>query len=66
VTFLLDKKGVVRRVHPGGQYVQGDAGYAELRASIEELLAEKGEGAPASEAGLKPRAQGAATKVGGI
>ena len=42
VTFVLDKKGVVRHVHPGGQYVEGDAGYAKLRASIEELLAEKG------------------------
>ncbi len=42
VTFVLDKKGVVRHVHPGGQYVEGDAGYVKLRASIEELLAEKG------------------------
>ncbi|NVB81357.1 MAG: TlpA family protein disulfide reductase [Kofleriaceae bacterium] len=40
VTFVLDKKGVVRHVHPGGQYVAGDAGYAELRAVIERLLAE--------------------------
>ncbi len=42
VTFVLDKKGVVRHVHPGGQYVEGDAAYAKLRASIEELLAEQG------------------------
>lgn len=40
VTFVIDKKGVVRHVHPGGQYVQGDAAYAELRAVIERLLAE--------------------------
>jgi peroxiredoxin len=42
VTFVLDKKGVVRHVHPGGQYVEGDADYAKLRASIEELLREGG------------------------
>ncbi|HEY5946515.1 MAG TPA: redoxin family protein [Kofleriaceae bacterium] len=41
VTFLVDKHGVVRHVHPGGQYVEGDAGYADLQAAIERLLAEK-------------------------
>ena len=41
VTFLLDKHGVVRDVHPGGQYVEGDASYAELEGTIERLLAEK-------------------------
>jgi peroxiredoxin len=41
VTFLLDKRGVVRYVHPGGQYVAGDAAYAELESSIERLLAEQ-------------------------
>lgn len=40
VTFLLDKHGVVRHVHPGGQYVEGDPGYAGLQAAIERLLAE--------------------------
>lgn len=40
VTFLLDKHGVVRHVHPGGQYVAGDASYAVLTAAIERLLAE--------------------------
>lgn len=40
VTFVLDKKGVVRHVHPGGQYVEGDPEYAELQAVIERLLAE--------------------------
>jgi peroxiredoxin len=38
VTFLLDREGVVRHVHPGGQYVEGDAAHAELRAAIERLL----------------------------
>jgi peroxiredoxin len=40
VTFLLDKRGVVRYVHPGGEYVAGDSSYAELSAAIERLLAE--------------------------
>jgi peroxiredoxin len=43
VTFVLDKRGVVRHVHPGGQYVEGDSGYTKLRASIEALLAENGD-----------------------
>jgi peroxiredoxin len=40
VTFVLDKHGVVRHVHPGGQYVEGDRGYGELKAAVERLLAE--------------------------
>lgn len=40
VTFLLDKKGVVRHVHPGGSYVKGEPAYDEMRAAIEKLLAE--------------------------
>ncbi|MGH9361369.1 MAG: peroxiredoxin family protein [Thermoanaerobaculia bacterium] len=38
VTFLLDRDGVLRHVHPGGQYVAGDPDYAALEAKIEELL----------------------------
>lgn len=38
VTFVLDKQGVVRHVHPGGEYVAGDPGYAELERAIERLL----------------------------
>ena len=41
VSFLLDREGVVRHIHPGGQYVKGDADYRLLRSKIEELLAEK-------------------------
>jgi peroxiredoxin len=41
VSFLIDRKGVVRHIHPGGQYVKGDEAYAALKAKIEELLAEK-------------------------
>ena len=41
VSFLLDRKGVIRHIHPGGQYVKGDQAYREMKAKIEELLAEK-------------------------
>ncbi|HWL89018.1 MAG TPA: TlpA disulfide reductase family protein [Polyangiaceae bacterium] len=41
VTFVLDKKGVVRHVHPGGQYIEGDKAHAKLITVIEQLLAEK-------------------------
>lgn len=40
VTFLLDKHGVVRHVHPGGQYVDGESAHGEMTAMIERLLAE--------------------------
>lgn len=39
VSFLLDREGVVRWVHPGGKYVEGDEDFAELEAAIERLLA---------------------------
>ena len=41
VSFLLDRRGVVRHIHPGGQYVKGDADYAAMKATIEELLRER-------------------------
>jgi len=41
VSFLLDRKGVVRLIHPGGQYVKGDADYAVMKRKLEELLEEK-------------------------
>lgn len=40
VSFLLDRRGVIRYVHPGGQYVRGDAAYEELETRIERLLSE--------------------------
>ncbi|HUG36776.1 MAG TPA: hypothetical protein VML54_07485, partial [Candidatus Limnocylindrales bacterium] len=40
VSFLLDRQGVIRHVHPGGQYVQGGAEHAALEAAIERLLAQ--------------------------
>jgi peroxiredoxin len=41
VSFLIDRQGVIRFIHPGGQYVKGDDDYAALKGKIEELLAEK-------------------------
>ena len=41
VSFLLDRHGVVRHIHPGGQYVKGDEDNLLLRSKIEALLAEK-------------------------
>lgn len=41
VSFLIDKKGVTRHIHPGGEYIKGDADYASLQAAIEGVLAEK-------------------------
>jgi len=40
VSFLLDRNGVVRAIHPGGQYVEGDGDYEAMHGMIEELLAE--------------------------
>lgn len=39
LTFLLDKKGKVRHIHPGGILEPGDA--KELGQQIDALLAEK-------------------------
>ena len=41
VSFLIDRKGVIRHVHPGGEYVKGDKDYVAIKAAIEKLLAEK-------------------------
>jgi peroxiredoxin len=37
-SFLIDKRGIIRYVHPGGQYVRGDADFTRLEAMIERLL----------------------------
>jgi peroxiredoxin len=39
-SFLIDKHGVIRFVHPGGKYEPGSDGERELRAAIERLLKE--------------------------
>jgi peroxiredoxin len=41
VSFLIDRNGIIRYIHPGGQYVKGDDDYAMLKSKIEELLTEK-------------------------
>ena len=41
VSFLIDKRGVIRHIHPGGEYIKGDKDYAAMKAKIEELLAEE-------------------------
>lgn len=38
VSFLLDREGVVRWVHPGGEYPPASDDYAELEAMVEALL----------------------------
>jgi thiol-disulfide isomerase/thioredoxin len=41
VSFLIDKKGIIKHIHPGGKYVKGDKDYTLMQQKIEELLAEK-------------------------
>lgn len=38
VSFLLDRQGVVRWVHPGGEYAPDSDAYTELEAMVETLL----------------------------
>ncbi len=40
VSFLLDKRGVIRHIHPGGEYAKGDPAYDAMKAAIERLIAE--------------------------
>lgn len=40
VTFLIDRNGIIRHIHPGGQYVKGDTDYTDLKIAIELLLKE--------------------------
>ena len=41
VSFLIDRRGVIRHIHPGGQYVRGEPDYARLEDTIEKLLDER-------------------------
>jgi peroxiredoxin len=49
VSFLIDRHGVVRWIHPGGEYHRSadpaharcDADYRELRGLVEKLLSER-------------------------
>ena len=40
VSFLLDRQGIIRSIHPGGKYVKGDPDYRRMQADIEALLRE--------------------------
>jgi peroxiredoxin len=40
VSFLLDKHGVIRHVHPGGEYAKGEPAYDAMKGAIERLLVE--------------------------
>ena len=39
VSFLVDQRGIIRKVHPGGTLAPGTPDYLALRAKIDELLA---------------------------
>jgi peroxiredoxin len=41
VSFLIDRKGIIRHIHEGGSYVKGDKAYQMMRSKIDELLREK-------------------------
>ncbi|HEU5056651.1 MAG TPA: redoxin domain-containing protein [Kofleriaceae bacterium] len=40
VSFLLDRKGMIRFIHPGGKYAPGSHDLAEIERKIRSLLAE--------------------------
>jgi len=40
VSFLVDKKGIIRYVHPGGEFRPGDRDYREIEKTILRLLAD--------------------------
>jgi peroxiredoxin len=41
VTFLIDRHGIIRHIHPGGRMAPHTPDYAAMRAKIETLLAER-------------------------
>jgi peroxiredoxin len=40
VSFVLDRRGTIRHVHPGGSYAPGTADHDAMQAAIEALLLE--------------------------
>ena len=40
VSFLIDRRGIIRHIHPGGRLALGEPDFAAMRAKVEELLAE--------------------------
>jgi len=41
VSFLVDRRGVIRYIHPGGALEPGTPDYVAVRAKVEQLLAER-------------------------
>ena len=41
VSFLIDRRGVIRLVHPGGTLEPGTPDFAAVQAKVEQLLAER-------------------------
>ena len=41
VSFVLDRRGTIRHVHPGGSYAPGTADHEAVQAAIEALLTER-------------------------
>ena len=56
VTFLIDRRGVIRHLHPGGQYVRSDRDHEALWAKIQELLRESPPGSDRQQPVLGVRA----------
>jgi thiol-disulfide isomerase/thioredoxin len=44
VSFLLDRRGTIRHVHPGGTLAPGSPDYLLMQAKIEQLLSERASG----------------------
>jgi hypothetical protein len=40
ITFLIDRNGIIRRIHPGGSLALGSKDYQAVKSAIEILLAE--------------------------
>jgi peroxiredoxin len=40
VTFLLDREGKIRHIHPGGAYYPSEPGYTALKSAVEKALKE--------------------------
>jgi peroxiredoxin len=38
VTFLIDREGIIRHIHPGGAFFPGEPGFAELEKAVRAAL----------------------------
>ena len=41
VTFVIDRKGIIRHIHGGGAYYEGDPGLTRLEKALTDALAER-------------------------